>query len=179
MSPRRKRRDGMRLVIVEVPSRDAGLDALDRLRAAQDEGRITVEDAALVYRDADRSVKVHQTRDAGAGIGAMRGGLVGLAVGIIAAPAVVLATAAGAGVGAVAAKLRDGGVNDAMLRRLGDLLEGREAAVVVLADEASAQVLTDRIDELAGRGAALDYEVLPPEAQDLIREAIEQGLGTG
>lgn len=169
----------MRLVIIEVPSRDAGLDALDRLRAAEDQGRLAVEDAALVYRDADRSVKVHQTRDAGAGIGALRGGLIGLAVGIVAAPAVLLAAAAGAGVGAVAAKVRDGGVDDAMLRRLGDLLEGREAALVVLADEASTRALTDHLDQLAGSDAELDYEVLPPEAQELIREAIEQGLGTG
>jgi uncharacterized membrane protein len=176
---RRGERGGMRLVIVDMPSRDAGLDALDRLRAAQDEGRLHLEDAALVFREADRSVKVHQTRDAGAGIGAMRGGLIGLAVGIVAAPAVLLATAAGAGVGAVAAKVRDGGVDDAMLRRLGDLLEGREAALVVLADEASAQALTEHLDRLEGTDAELDYEVLPPEAQDLIREAIEQGMGTG
>ena len=173
------RREGMRLVIVAVPSRAVGMEALDRLRAAEDEGRLDVEDAALVYRDADRSVKLHQTRDAGAGVGAMRGGLVGLAVGIIAAPAVVLAAAAGAGVGALAAKWRDHGIDDAMLERLGDLLEGREAAVVVLADEASADLLTARVAELVDGGAELDYEVVPPEAQDLIREAIEQGLGTG
>jgi len=173
------RREGMRLVIVAVPSRAVGMEALDRLRAAEDEGRLDVEDAALVYRDADRSVKLHQTRDAGAGVGAMRGGLVGLAVGIIAAPAVVLAAAAGAGVGALAAKWRDHGIDDAMLERLGDLLQGREAAVVVLADEASADLLTARVAELVDGGAELDYEVVPPEAQDLIREAIEQGLGTG
>jgi len=169
----------MRLVIVAVPSRAVGMEALDRLRAAEDERRLGVEDAALVYRDADRSVKLHQTRDAGAGVGAMRGGLVGLAVGIIAAPAVVLAAAAGAGVGALAAKWRDHGIDNAMLERLGDLLEGREAAVVVLADEASADLLTARVAELVDGGAELDYEVVPPEAQDLIREAIEQGLGTG
>ena len=103
----------------------------------------------------------------------------GLAVGIIAAPAVVLAAAAGAGVGALAAKWRDHGIDNAMLERLGDLLEGREAAVVVLADEASADLLTARVAELVDGGAELDYEVVPPEAQDLIREAIEQGLGTG
>ncbi len=164
---------------MEVPSRDAGLDALDRLREAQDQGRVHLEDAALVHREPDGSVRVHQTRDAGAGIGALRGGLLGLAVGLIAAPGLIVATAAGAGVGAIAAKVRDGGVDDAMLRRLGDLLEGREAAVVVLADEASADLLQAHLDELAGRGAGFDYEVLPPEAQDLVREAIEQGLGTG
>ena len=139
----------MRLVIVAVPSRAVGMEALDRLRAAEDEGRLGVEDAALVYRDADRSVKLHQTRDAGAGVGAL------------------------------AAKWRDHGIDNAMLERLGDLLEGREAAVVVLADEASADLLTARVAELVDGGAELDYEVVPPEAQDLIREAIEQGLGTG
>ncbi len=169
----------MRLVIVSVPSRSVGMEALDRLRVAEDEGRLQVEDAALVYREADGSVQIHQTRDAGAGTGAMRGGLVGLAVGIIAAPGIVLAAAAGAGVGAIAAKWRDHGVDNAMLARLGDLLEGREAALVVLADEASAGVLTERVDELVGSGADLDYEVLPPEGQELIRTAIEQGLGTG
>ena len=174
-----RRREGMRLVIVSVPSRPVGLEALDRLRAAQDEGRLDVEDAALVFRDADGSVTLHQTRDAGAGTGAVRGGLVGLAVGIIAAPAVVLATAAGAGVGAIAAKWRDHGIDNAMLERLGDLLEGREAALVVLADEASADLLTARVDELVDGGADLDYEVVPPEGQELIRTAIEQGLGTG
>ena len=155
-----RRGEGMRLVIVSVPSRPVGLEA-------------------LVSRDADGSVTLHQTRDAGAGTGAMRGGLVGLAVGIIAAPAVVLAAAAGAGVGAIAAKWRDHGIDDAMLERLGDLLEGREAALVVLADEASADLLTARVDDLVDGGADLDDEVVPPEGQELIRTAIEQGLGTG
>lgn len=169
----------MRLVVVSVPSRSAGMDALDRLRAAEDQGRLEVEDAALVHRGADGAIQIHQTRDAGAGVGAMRGGLVGLAVGIVAAPAIVVAAAAGAGVGAVAAKWRDHGIDNVMLARLGELLEGREAALVVLADEASADVLTAQVGELVEGGADLDYEVLPPEGQELIRTAIEQGLGTG
>ena len=76
----------MQLIMVGVPSKDVGLTALDRIDDAVAEGTITVDDAALVYRNEKGKVKIHQTRDATAKRGAFRGGAVGLLVGLIAAP---------------------------------------------------------------------------------------------
>jgi hypothetical protein len=73
--------DGLRVLLVEVPSREAGLEALERLEAAVAEGHLQVEDAAVVHRDADGRIRVLQTHGPGTRKGVVRGGAIGFVVG--------------------------------------------------------------------------------------------------
>ena len=78
----------MNVVMINVTSRDDGLRVLDRVDAATETGEINVEDVAMVYKTDKGKVKIQQTADATAGKGAVKGGGLGLLVGIIAAPLV-------------------------------------------------------------------------------------------
>jgi uncharacterized membrane protein len=162
----------MQLIMVGVPSREIGLEALERLDDAVAEGNITVDDAALVYRNEKGKVKLHQTHDATAKRGALRGGAVGLLVGIVAAP-LVAATAVGAGAGALIGKARDSGVSDKLMKQIGGYIEGEEAALFILADDSSALTISAVIEEFKAGGADVDYEVIPPEAQAFLLEALK------
>ncbi|HMN99236.1 MAG TPA: DUF1269 domain-containing protein [Miltoncostaeaceae bacterium] len=164
----------MQLIMVGVPSKDVGLTALERIDDAVAEGTITVDDAALVYRNEKGKVKIHQTRDATAKRGALRGGAVGLLVGLIAAP-VVAATAVGVGAGALIGKARDSGVSDKLMKQIGTYIEGDESAVFILADDSSTLTIAAVVEELMAGGAKIDYEVIPPEAQAFLVEAIKLG----
>lgn len=163
----------MQLIMVGVPSREVGLEALERLDDAMAEGTITVDDAALVYRNEKGKVKIHQTRDATAKRGAFRGGAVGLLVGLVAAPAVVAATAVGAGAGALIGKARDSGVSDKLMKQIGGYIEGSEAALFILADDSSTLTISAVIEEFKAGGADVEYEVIPPEAQAFLLEALK------
>lgn len=164
----------MNVVMIGLPSRESGLAAMDRIDWAVEEGRITVDDMAMAYRDEKGKVKIQQTADATAGKGALKGGAVGLLVGIFAAP-LVAATAAGAGIGALVGKARDKGISDKLMKQAGELISGSEAAVFVLADDSSTTMITAVIEEEMAGGAEVSYEMLPAEAQDFLREAIKLG----
>src|SRR5690348_18068458 len=87
--------------------------------------------AVLVVRD-DGKVKFIESKDWGAGRGALLGG----AIGIIGGPPGMLL---GGGIGALAAKLRDSGFPDSQLEQLGKSLQpGGSAVVVELAADAVA-----------------------------------------
>ena len=101
----------LNVVMINVTSRDDGVRVLDRLDAGTETGEVHVEDVAMVYRTDKGKVKIQQTSDATAAKGAVKGGGLGLLVGIIAAP-LVPAVAVGAGVGALVGRARDGGISD-------------------------------------------------------------------
>ena len=164
----------MQIIMVGVPSKEIGLEALDRIDDAVAEGTITVDDAALVYRNEQGQAKLHQTRGATAKRGAFRGGAVGLLVGLIAAP-VVAATAVGVGAGALIGKARDSGVSDKLMKQIGSYIEGSESALFILCDDSSTVTLVAVIEELIAGGADIAYEVIPPEAQAFLLEAIKLG----
>lgn len=169
----------MQLMMVGVPSREVGLEVIDKLADAHADGTVTIEDAALVYKNDKGKVKIQQTHDANAKRGALWGGGVGLLVGIVAAPAAIAATVVGGGAGALLAKARDSGVSDKLMKEIGDLIEGSEAAVFVLADDASSLVIAARVEEASAGGAELSYSVVPSEAQDFLREALKLSAAEG
>lgn len=164
----------MNVVMVGFPTREAGLAAMDRISWAVDDGRITVDDVAMAYRDDKGKVKIQQTADATAGKGAIKGGALGVLVGIFAAP-LVGAAAVGAGVGALVGKARDKGISDTLMKQAGELIEGSEAAVFILADDMSATAISLVIEQEIAGGTDVSYSVLPAEAQDFLREAIKLG----
>ena len=112
----------LNVVMINVTSRDDGLRVLDRVDAATETGEINVEDVAMVYKNDKGKVKIHQTADATAGKGAVKGGGLGLLVGIFAAP-LVPAVAVGAGIGALVGKARDRGISDDLIKQAGQAIE--------------------------------------------------------
>jgi uncharacterized membrane protein len=168
----------LNVVMINVTSRDDGVRVLDRLDAGTETGEIHVEDVAMVYRTDKGKVKIQQTSDATAAKGAVKGGGLGLLVGIIAAP-LVPAVAVGAGIGALVGRARDGGISDELIRQAGQAIENYGAVVFVLADQANGQVVTRLIDDAVARGAKVEYQVLSEDAQDLLRMQLKAGTKVG
>jgi len=164
----------LNVVMINVTSRDDGLRVLDRVDTATETGEINVQDVAMVYKNDKGKVKIQQTADATAGKGAVKGGGLGLLVGIFAAP-LVPAVAVGAGIGALVGKARDRGISDDLIKQAGQAIETSGAVVFVLTDQANAQVITKLIDEAAAGGAKVEYQVLSEDAQDLLRMQLKAG----
>jgi len=77
-----------------------------------------------------------ETKDLSTVQGAKLGGIVGAVLGIIAGPiGIIGGGAVGAGVGSLAAKLRDSGFPDDQLRGLGDDLSQGQGALVALVED--------------------------------------------
>jgi uncharacterized membrane protein len=88
--------------------------------------------AVLVVRD-DGKVKFIESKDWGAGRGALLGG----AIGIIGGPIGILA---GGGIGALTSKLRDSGFKNSQLESLGKSMRpGSSAAVIEISQDAASQ----------------------------------------
>jgi uncharacterized membrane protein len=109
-----------------------------------------LKQGAVVSKAADGKIKFVETKDLSTGQGAKIGGLAGAVLGIIAGPVGIIGGGAiGAGVGSLAAKLRDSGFPDAQLRGLGEDLSEGEGAIVALVDDdgvAKAQDLLKVLD---------------------------------
>jgi uncharacterized membrane protein len=153
----------MQLMIIDVPSRERGMELIDRVEDAVDQKQVSVADVALVHRTDQGRVKIHQTRDVGAGKGALRGGLVGALVGVVAAP-MVAATAVGVGAGALISAVADRGIDNRLMKRVGEHITGGKAAVFVLADDASVAYLAERGDL---KDTDIEFMVVSPDITDL------------
>src|SRR5437588_1173709 len=89
-----------------------------------------VGNAAVLLVKPDGSVKFIESRDWGAGRGALLGG----AIGLIGGPIGILA---GGGIGALAAKLRDSGFKNHQLEQLGKSMQpGSSASVLEISEDA-------------------------------------------
>jgi len=100
-----------------------------------------VGNTAVLVVKPDGTPKFTESKDWGAGRGALLGG----AIGIIGGPLGILA---GGGIGAMAAKLRDSGFKDNQLEELGKSLQAGQSAVVV-------EVAGDAVDTAKSLAQAL------------------------
>jgi hypothetical protein len=134
----------------------AAFSALDRgSRAAGAVGGAfpdKVGNTAVLHVDAEENVKFVESKDWGAG----RGAIVGAVIGIIGGP---LGMLAGGGIGALAAKLRDSGFNDGQLERLGASLVANSSATVI-------EIAADAIPDAEAILKALGAEVVVVEDVD-------------
>ncbi|GAA1788746.1 DUF1269 domain-containing protein [Luedemannella flava] len=119
------------LIVLGLDNRERGEEVFDLVtNQLTKQELIKLGDAALVWRDADGKVKVQQamnTTAAGAAGGALWGALFGL---IFLMP--IFGMAIGAASGAIAGKLTDIGVDDKMIKQLGEQLTPGRAAVFML-----------------------------------------------
>ncbi len=116
-----------------------------------------IGNTAVLFVKADGSAKFVESKDWGAGRGALLGG----AIGIIGGPLGILA---GGSIGALASKLRDSGFKNDQLEQLGRSLGPSNSAVVL-------EIAADAIDTAK--------ELLQPlGAQEMVVEDIDAGVAT-
>jgi uncharacterized membrane protein len=135
------------LTVWTFPTAEGADRAVDRLRSLADDGRISVDDAAVVsWPESRRKPKVRELGSL-TGPGALWGGFWGLVLGLIfLVPLAGLAF--GAGAGAVAGGLVDVGIDDAFIKRIrADVTPGTSAAFV-LSHGATADAVADALRDL-------------------------------
>lgn len=164
----------MKVIGIEVGTKQRGEFVMEALRTAIEEKRVTLDDMALVTKDDEGKVHIHQTKDTTSGKAAGKGALVGALVGL-AAPPLLGAAAVGAGVGAIWGKFRDRGVDDSMMKSVGGMIAEGEAVVFALGADESIDAIADRVREVTD-GTMKTFAV-DPGSEDVVREASEDLSG--
>jgi uncharacterized membrane protein len=157
----------MQVMIIDVPSRERGLQVLDRVEAVVDLERYTVRDTALVYRADDGRTRIRQTRDTPATLGAVPVGGLGALLGLLAAArsAPTRLTPAGLPAAAPAASAADAdaAIDDRLINRVAQHIDETNAAVVLLGDDATIDFLSGTAD-LAEHD--IEYVTVAPDPRD-------------
>lgn len=120
------------VIVAAFNSEHGAEQALKELKAAKKESLIGIKNAAVLRRDAKNKLHVKELKDMGGGKGAAFGGALGAVVGLVAGPAVIVAGAAGALIGGLAAKLRDSGFSNERLAVIGAGLKPGTSAIVAV-----------------------------------------------
>jgi uncharacterized membrane protein len=131
------------LVVLGLDNRDDAERVFDLAGDLARQQLLQLQDAAYAWRDDKGKVRIQQAINltgAGAASGALWGTLIGL---IFLNPLAGLAV--GAASGAVAGKLTDVGINDDMIKQIGQQLQEGKAAVFVLARSATVDKVVEAL----------------------------------
>jgi uncharacterized membrane protein len=138
------------------------------LARLQKEHNIVIEDLVIAKRRADGKVKLHQSQNlgaAGAAGGALWGGLIGL---LFFVP--VLGIAVGAASGGLAGAFTDVGVDDDLMKSIGDKLEPGKVALFALTSQGNIDKVLPEISKFHGE---ILQTSLSSEAEQTLRDAVE------
>jgi uncharacterized membrane protein len=132
------------IVIAAFEDEAAAADALLVVQEAHREEQLEFKAYAVVRRDAENKLHVKESGDPGGIAGVVSGGALGVALGLLAGP-IGLAALTGAVAGGAAMKLRDTGVKNDAIRAAGESLKPGMAALVVLAEEGSEDLIAEKL----------------------------------
>lgn len=118
--------------------------ALEQLRGLDAEDIITLVDAVIIDKNADGTIKVHETDEVQGPQGRNFGAVVGAMIGLFGGPlGAVVGAAAGAAVGNVTANILDSGIENKRIQEvLQGLPNGGSAVIALFRHDGSDRTLT-------------------------------------
>jgi uncharacterized membrane protein len=165
------------LVVTMFDGQDAASAAYEALRRLEQNGGISILDAATLVKHADGTSEIKDTQDVDTRHGAYFGVISGALIGLLGGPAgALIGSVAGAATGAATASVIDFGFPKADLQALEDQLDPGSSALVVLVEMTWLDKLDAALASFEGRST---WRTLYEEGQDRItaaREAIQQEL---
>jgi uncharacterized membrane protein len=136
----------------------------------QREYLIDLEDAVVVTRDQKGTTKLDQAVNLTAA-GALGGGFWGLLIGMIFLNP-LLGAALGAGAGALSGRLNDIGLNDRMMKDIGQSFQPGSSALFTLVRRATADKVLEGLKEFTGKGKVFQTS-LSKDDEAALREVLE------
>ena len=164
------------LFVLGYPDRAAADAAVTELQELQRDQFLEVKDWAIVSKADGGELTVSESKDAdpGARRGAVTGGLGAAFIALAATPIGAGAILAGAGIGAVAGKLRDSGFKGNDLQEVGRLMQdGRSILLVAVRPEDTGRLhgALDDVPELKAADRRWEFDV-DGDSKNVLRDAI-------
>lgn len=139
------------LIVLGFLSKEAAEEVFELSLSLQQQELVDLEDAALARRDDKGRLRIQQalpTTSAGAASGAAGGALWGTLLGLLTLNPLAgfaVGTAAGAAAGAVGGKLTDLGIDDDLIRQIGEQLQPGKAALFALVRRSTSDKVTEAL----------------------------------
>lgn len=158
------------LVVITYPDQETGQKVFVELDNLQKQQLLTLEDAALAYKDAKGKVKVKQTlENQYTGAAAAWGGFWGLLIGLLFLSPIFWGVV-GALLGGILGKTADIGLDNKFIKEVGESLDPGGAAVFMLIVKAT----EDRVvEDLRQFGGHVYRTSLSQEDEALLKKALE------
>jgi uncharacterized membrane protein len=161
------------LVAVVFNDESTAFDMRAALAKMQKDYLIELEDAVVVTRDMKGKTRLDQAVSLTA-TGAVGGGFWGLLIGMIFLNP-LLGTLVGAGAGALSGRFSDIGLDDRMLKDVGQSLKPGTSGLFVLVRRATVDKVLAGLKDFTGKGKVFQTS-LNKDDEATLRQALESGL---
>jgi uncharacterized membrane protein len=156
------------LVAISFDDEHTAFEMRAELAKLQKEYLIEMEDVVVVTKNDKGKIKLHQTVNLTA-VGAVGGTFWGMLIGMIFFNP-LLGAAVGAGAGALSGRLRDIGISDEFMKKLGETFTNNTSAIFVLVRK----VTPDKVLEaLEGFNGKILKTSLTKDKEEELREVLE------
>lgn len=154
------------LIVLKFETTETATELRDALRGLERAGLLNLEDAAVIYREMDGSVRQQNQVSQTAKIGAFGGAMAGLILGFM-FPLVGLA--AGAAGGAWVATTLDRGVDAKFVKEVGDALKPGHSALFLVVRGANRDAVLAELRQVRG---TVYHSTLGTDAESALRQAL-------
>ncbi len=159
------------LVVITFEDAEEAGRVRKSLRDLEKQGLLSLDDSAVIVKDAEGKVQVKNEMDRGLKVGAVGGGALGLLIGSIFFPFAGLI--GGALVGAVVGKMADLGVDQKFVRDVSAALEPNTSALFILVREANPNAALAALKPYKGR---VYHTSLASETEQELRGVLSKGI---
>ena len=157
------------LIVIAFDNPDEAGKVRESLAKGEHGGYLSLDDSAVVVKDADGKVHVKNEMDRGVKIGAVGGGLLGLLIGAIFFPlGAILLGALG---GAVIGSLVDMGVPKNFVKEVSEALEPNTSAIFFIVRDTNPDYAIAALRNYQGK---IIQTTLSDEAEDSLRDALKK-----
>ena len=157
------------LVVLTFDDMEDANSVREAIRKEEKQGVISLDDSAVVVRDQDGKVHVHNQVDRGIKVGAVGGGLLGLLIGAIFFPVagLVIGVLGGMGVGALA----DLGIQKSFVKDVSHQIQPGTSALFLVVRQANANVVVAALKPYKGE---VYQTSLDSEDEDTLRRVLSE-----
>ena len=156
------------IVVITFDDPDEAGQVRESIRKTEKSGFVSLDDSAVVVKDAEGEVHVKNEVDRGVKIGAVGGGFLGLFIGfLLLGPlaAIVIGGLIGGGIGSLAHM----GIQKSFIKDVSDELEPGTSALFIIVRDANPDVTIATLRQYEGN---IYHTSLPPEAEDSLRRSM-------
>lgn len=155
------------LIVMTFNTRDEASKVRQTLRDLERAGRVHLDDAAVIVKDADGKLDIANEVDRGVKIGAIGGGLLGLLLSFMFP---LLGIVVGAAGGALVGRMADLGIDQRFVKDVSTALQPNSSALFIIVRDAAPDVVIAALEPYEG---TLYHTTLDPTVEAELRQALK------